>query len=143
VSAAKFGKDILSKLIVSLLSAPIVWAVTLYYSKSISEMFSDFDSSWYIHYWYLVMIAMVLGALQVVILWNSRRKARNVIVSLLILVGLLGVYAWKQLAGRDFPFDWPLVVFFILYCMAVSQLVSITVFGMARMTKNILAAADI
>jgi hypothetical protein len=115
VSAAKFAKDILSKLLVSLFSAPIIWAVTLYYSKSISEMVSSFDSNWYKHYWYLVLIAVVLGALQFVILWTGRRTARNAIISLLILIGLLVVYSWKQLTERDFPFDWPLLVFFVLY----------------------------
>jgi hypothetical protein len=61
VSAAKYAKEIWSKLWVSLLSAPIIWAITIYYSKSISAMFSEFDWSWYNHYWYLVLIAGVMG----------------------------------------------------------------------------------
>jgi len=142
VSAAKFAKDILSKLLVSLFSAPIIWAVTLYYSKSISEMVSSFDSNWYKHYWYLVLIAVVLGALQFVILWTGRRTARNAIISLLILIGLLVVYAWKQLTERDFPFDWPLLVFFVLYCILVSQFVSLCLFAIVRIISSILAATD-
>lgn len=79
-------------------------------------MFSSFDSDWYKHYWYLVLIAVVLGVLQIVILWTGTRTARNAIISLLILIGLLVVYAWKQLTERDFPFDWPLLVF--SFCIA-------------------------
>jgi hypothetical protein len=140
--AAKFARDIISKLLVSLLSAPIVWAITIYYSKSISEMVSSFDPRWYRHYWYLVLSAVVLGVLQFVILWSWKHTPRNVITALLILVGLIGVYAWKQLAGRDFPLHLPLWVFFFLYCLLVAQLVSISLFSMIKITMKILAAAD-
>jgi hypothetical protein len=142
MSAAKFAKDILSKLLVSLLSAPIIWAVTLYYSKSISEMVSSFDPDWYKHYWYLVLIAMVLGVLQFVILWFGKRTARNVIISLLILISLLVVYSWKQLTEGGFPFNWPLLAFFVLYCILVAQAVSLSLFAMIRITINILAASE-
>jgi hypothetical protein len=143
VSAAKFAKDIVSKLLVALLSAPIIWAVTLYYSKSLSEMVSSFDSDWYKHYWYLVLIAMALGVLQFIILWTGARTTRNAIISLLIFIGLLVVYSWKQITERDFPFDWPLLVFFVLYCMLIAQLVSITSFAMIKITVNILKASEL
>jgi hypothetical protein len=142
VPAAKFAKDIISKLLVSLLSAPIIWAITVYYSKSISEMVSSFDPIWYRHLWYLVLIAVVLGLLQQVILWTGEHTLRNVLVALLISLVLLGVYAWKQLAEREFPFDWPLWVSFFLYCIFVAQLVSLSLFGMIKITIIILAAAD-
>jgi hypothetical protein len=142
VPAAKLAKDIISKLLVSLLSAPIIWAITIYYSKSISEMVSSFDPIWYRHFWYLVLIAVVLGLLQHVILWTGEHTARNVIVATLILLVLIGVYAWKQLAERGFPFDWPLWVFFFLYCILVAQLISLCLFGMIKITIKILAAAD-
>jgi hypothetical protein len=142
VSAAKFAKDILSKLWVSLLSAPIIWAITIYYSKSISEMVSFFDPHWYRHFWYLVLIAVVLGVLQHVILWTGEHTLRNVIVALLIVLVLLGFYAWKQLAEQEFPFDWPLWVHFFLYCTFVAQLVSLCLFGMIKITIGIWRAAD-
>jgi len=105
-------------------------------------MVSSFDSNWYKHYWYLVLIAVVLGVLQFVILWTGTRTARNAIISLLILIGLLVVYSWKQFTERDFPFDWPLLVFFLLYCILVAQLVSLSLFAMVRIIINILAATD-
>lgn len=105
-------------------------------------MVSSFDSDWYKHYWYLVLIAVVLGVLQFVILWTGTRTTRNAIISLLILIGLLIVYSWRQLAERHFPFDWPLLVFFVLYCILVAQLVSLSLFAMIRITMSILAASD-
>jgi hypothetical protein len=88
------------------------------------------------------LIAVVLGVLQFVILWTGTRTARNAIISLLILIGLLVVYSWKQLTERDFPFDWPLLGFFVLYSILVAQLVSLSLFAMVRIIINILAATD-
>lgn len=140
--AAKIAKDIISKLWISLLSAPIIWVITVYYSKSLSEMMSSFDPIWYRHFWYLVLIAVVLGLLQQLVLWTGEHILRNVIVALLIMLILIVVYAWKQLASQEFPFDWPLWVYFLIYFTFVAQLVSLCLFGMIKITINVFTAAD-
>ena len=141
MQAGKYAKEILSKLWVSLLSAPIIWAVTLYYSRSISGMFSEFEPDWYKHYWFLVLIAVALGVLQLFILWTGSATRRNVIISLLLLIGLIGVYAYKSMYGTEFPFDWSLKVFFFLYNAILAMLISICIFGIIKITMNILDAA--
>jgi hypothetical protein len=55
---------------------------------------------------------------------------------------LLAPYAWKQLAEQRFPFDWPLWIFFFLYCLIVAQFAALCLFGVVKITKNILAAAN-
>lgn len=140
--AAKFAKEILSKLWVTLLSLPIIGAATAYYSHSLSAMLSSFDPDWYRDYWYLVLLAVVLGVLQFIVLWAGERTVRNGVISLLVLIALLAVYSWKQIAKHDFPFDWPLLAFFFLYCVLVSQVVWLSAFGMIRITCNILAATE-
>jgi hypothetical protein len=142
VRGAKFAKDILSKLFVSLLTTPILFVFSIYYSTSLTQMLSSFDARWFGHFWYLVLISIVLVLIELVILFTAERTERNVIVASVLWLILLALYAWKQLAEEHFPLHWPIWVFFFLYCLIVAQFAALCFFGVVKITMNILAAAE-
>ena len=136
----KFAKDLWSKLWVSLLATPILYIISIYYSKSLSGMLSSFDGRWFGHFWYLLLISIALGIIELAILLTARRPGRNVIFASLLLVALLALHAWKQLAEQHFPFEWPLWFFFFLYCLILAQVATLCLFGVIWITMKILAA---
>ena len=139
---AKFAKDLLSKLWVSLLATPILWFFSIWYSTSLSAMISSFDARWFGHFWYLVLMSIGLVIIELAILFTAGRTGRNVIVASVLWLMLLAPYAWKQLAEQRFPFDLPLWIFFFLYCLIVAQFAALCLFGVVKITMNILAAAN-
>jgi hypothetical protein len=121
-------KEIALQLLIALLASPVAWIITAIYSEAISEMLTSFDATWYRHYWSIVAVAFGLGALQLVVLLFGTRTFGILVLSLFVWIAMLSVYTWKQLAGPDFPYDWPIVVFFLIFCAVASQLVAIVIF---------------
>ena len=105
-------------------------------------MISSFDARWFGHFWYLVLMSIGLVIIELAILFTAGRTGRNVIVASVLWLILLAPYAWKQLAEQRFPFDLPLSIFFFLYCLIVAQFAALCLFGVVKITMNILAAAN-
>jgi hypothetical protein len=76
------------------------------------------------------------------ILFTAERTGRNVIVASGLWLTVLALYAWKQLAEDHFPLHWPISIFFFLYCLIVAQFAALCLFGVVKITMNILAAAE-
>lgn len=140
VSAAlKFSQDIFKKLVVVILTAPLVWVGTAIYSNAISEMVTSFDVSWYRHYWYLVLITVGIGVLQFIYLCRAPNAYVAGSLSVIGWILLLSFYAWRQIEQRSFPFEWPLLVFFFLFCLIAAVGVAISTFIAFVIVRKLLA----
>lgn len=60
-------------------------------------------------------------------------------VSIIVWIFLLALFAWKQIAGKELLFDWPLLTFFVLFCVIVAQAAAITSFIAFAMIRQLLA----
>lgn len=117
-------KEFWSNLWISILSAPIVWVITVFFSNSILGAVSAFSLDWYIQYWYLEIIAIVVGfGIQVWALIYVANTKFVMIISLVIFVALAGVYAYEQIFETGLPIK--LWVLFFIFCVAAAQLAAI------------------
>jgi small basic protein len=132
-------KDFWSNLWISILTAPIVWAITVIFSNSIAGAISAFAPEWYVEYWYLGIIALVMGiGIQSLALWSAPNVKRNMLISLFVFAALAATYAVKQILGDAFPLGMPLLSFFFIFSLAAAQLVAICIYVCVAAIKNIL-----
>lgn len=113
-------KEVWANLWISIVSAPVVWVVTVVFSDSISGAISVFGPDWYAQYWYITIPALVIAAgLQIVAL--SYYETRTVILSSLFVFFILSMlFVTKQILGSEFPVSLRLT--FAVFCLCSAQL---------------------
>ncbi len=87
-----FVVDLCKKLIITVISVPIITFATLIYLKSISVAISSFGWDFYTVYWYLVVGSFLLGVLAGYVLYNSRTFFPILVLITIVLIAIFSAY---------------------------------------------------
>ena len=81
--------DIGKKLLVTVLAAPIMVVATKYIGGTIVIAAFSYSDEWYVEYWYLVLLAGLVGLVELCLLYKTPSAFPIVIC---IALGLVAVY---------------------------------------------------
>ena len=131
-----FVVDIAKKLIVAIISVPILAGATIIYLNTIWVAVSSFGSEWYTDYWYLVLTASLLVILEAYVLYKHRELFPKLLIFAFILAVVFSLYRLHALpAGLQ---DLPLLVFFCLFVITLFHFAVIAAFIGWRTISNML-----
>lgn len=132
-----FILDLIKKEIVTIVSVPILAFATIIYANSISAAISSFRLDFYTTYWYLVVASFLLAVLSAHTLYKTRAFFPILVVSTIILIAIFSAYRLHL-----FPTalqTLPMWVPFLIYLLALFNLVVIMAFVVWRIIANMIA----
>ena len=101
----EFVIDIVKKMIVTVVTAPILAVAIVVYANSISVAISSFRLDFYATYWYLVVSSLLLSVLFAYVLYKRRAFFPILVPFTLVLTAIFSSYRLHLLPTgfMDFP----------------------------------------
>jgi hypothetical protein len=130
-----FFLDLIKKEIVTIVSVPILTFATIVYVNSIAAAVSSFRLDFYTGYWYLVIASFLVGVLAGYSLYKNRTFFPILVVSTIALIGIFSAYRLHLLPTMVQNF--PMWGFFLIYLLALFNLVVVMAFVVWRIVANI------
>ena len=130
-----FFSDIFKKLLVSLISVPIlsIGTILLYQSSSAAAFSYSYD--WYENYWYLVLSTLVFALCQIYIIC---RYPQTVIAALILILSFCILYSIYRLNLSSIISDLPLWCIFTVFNLIVFQLAVVCIYLSVKLALSIL-----
>jgi hypothetical protein len=134
-----FCIDILKKLIVSVLAAPLLSIATIFWFRASEGFLLSYDRSWYSHYWFLVLFAAIVVIIQGYVTLNSRRTVIYYLIFSSLFVVFYCSFSLRNDLNLTAIYDRvPLWVFFFTLNLILFQICLILCFFAQRLAVNIL-----
>jgi hypothetical protein len=118
-------QDIWKKLLVSVLSAPILSLGAFIFSESILTALGSYSADVYANLWYIVLAAVAFALCQGYILW---RYASGLIAELCLTLAVCIVYSSYRLDLIALLDDLPLWVFFLVFNIMLFQFAIVLIY---------------
>jgi hypothetical protein len=134
-SYREFFTDIWKKLLISVLSVPILSIATIVYYGAISKALSLYSFDWYSEYWYLVLTAVAFACCQGYVIYKLPSGFFAVLVFALLLCVMYSIYSLNLYGLFSIA---PLWVFFIVFHIMLFQFVVIFVYISYKIAFGIL-----